>query len=160
MRRTPPMDKHAVPVSPFEAFRVVATTFGVRELAELEGMRPGTLWSKVDADVESHHQPTLRDLIAVTRRTGDMRILESLNRMFDRATLDLRTGPVSDEAVLELLLRVSSEKGQMAQALRNGYADKRFTQDDYQAVRAEAFDVINAVLDFVQRLEGLIDDQA
>lgn len=158
MRRALMTPKHEVPVSPFVAFREVVTAFGVRELAELEGMRPGTLWNKADADVDSHHQPTLRDLIAVTRRTGGMRVLESLNRLFDRATIDLRPGPVSDAAVLELLLRVSSEKGQMAQALRNGYADTRFSRDDYQAVRAEAFDLINAVLDFVQRLEGLVDD--
>lgn len=158
MPRTPLFTKHEVPVSPFEAFRAVATGYGVKDLAERLGMKPGTLWNKVDADVDSHHQPTLRDVISITRESQDMRILESLNRLFDRATIDLRPGPVSDEAVLELLLRVSSEKGQMAQALRNGYADTRFCRDDYQAVRAEAFDLINAVLDFVQRLEGLVDE--
>lgn len=158
MPRTPLFTKHEVPVSPFEAFRAVATGYGVKDLAERLGMKPGTLWNKVDADVESHHQPTLRDVIAITRETQDMRILESLNRLFDRATIDLRPGPVSDEAVLELLLRVSSEKGQMSQALRNGYADKRFCREDYLAVRGEAFDLINAVLDFVQRLEGLVDE--
>lgn len=158
MPRTPLFTKHEVPVSPFDAFRAVATAYGVKDLAEVLGMKTGTLWNKVDADVESHHQPTMRDVIAITRETQDMRILESLNRLFDRATIDLRPGPVSDEAVLELLLRVSSEKGQMAQALRNGYADKRFCREDYQAVRGEAFDLINAVLDFVQRLEGLVDE--
>ena len=158
MPRTSLFTKHEVPVSPFEAFRAVAVAYGVKDLAERLSMKPGTLWNKVDADVESHHQPTMRDVIAITRETQDMRILESMNRLFDRATIDLRPGPVSDEAVLELLLRVSSEKGQMAQALRNGYADTRFCRDDYQAVRAEAFDLINAVLDFVQRLEGLVDE--
>ena len=158
MPRAPLFTKHEVPVSPFDAFRAVATAYGVKDLAERLSMKPGTLWNKVDADVESHHQPTLRDVIAITRETQDMRVLESLNRLFDRATIDLRPGPVSDEAVLELLLRVSSEKGQMAQALRNGYADTRFCREDYQAVRGEAFDLINAVLDFVQRLEGLVDE--
>lgn len=158
MPRTPMFTKHEVPVSPFEAFRAVVTTYGVKDLAERLGMKTGVLWNKADADVESHHQPTLRDVIAITRETQDPRILESLNRLFDRATIDLRPGPVSDEAVLDLLLRVSSEKGQMAQALRNGYADTRFCRDDYMAVRGEAFDLINAVLDFLQRLEGLVDE--
>lgn len=158
MPRKPIFPKNEVPVSPFDAFRAVATAYGVKDLAERLSMKPGTLWNKVDADVESHHQPTLRDVISITRETQDMRILESLNRLFDRATIDLRPGPVSDAAVLELLLRVSSEKGQMAQALRNGYADARFCREDYQAVRGEAFDLINAVLDFVQRLEGLVDE--
>ena len=158
MPRTPLFTKHEVPVSPFEAFRAVVIGYGVKELAERLSMKTGTLWNKADADVESHHQPTMRDVIAITRETQDMRILESMNRLFDRATIDLRPGPVSDEAVLELLLRVSSEKGQMAQALRNGYADARFCREDYLAVRGEAFDLINAVLDFVQRLEGLVDE--
>ena len=142
MPRTPLFTKHEVPVSPFEAFRAVAMCYGVKDLAERLGMKTGTLWNKADADVESHHQPTLRDVIAITRETQDFRILESLNRLFDRATIDLRPGPVSDEAVLELLLRVSSEKGQMAQALRNGYADARFCREDYLAVLGEAFDLI------------------
>lgn len=158
MPRSPSSFKHEVPVSPFEAFRAVVTTYGVQDLADRLGMRKGVLWNKADADVESHHQPTLRDVIAITRETQDMRVLESLNRLFDRATLDLRPVPASDEALLDLLLRVGSEKGQMAQALLSGYADKRFCRDDYMAVRAEAFDVINAVLAFLGRLEGLIDE--
>lgn len=158
MRTPPKTQKHEVPVSPFRALYEVVHSYGAKDLAEELGMRQGVLCNKADADVESHHQPTLRDLIAITRQTGDMRVLESLNRLFNRATIDLRPGPVSDEAVLELLLRVSSEKGQMAQALRNGYADTHFSRDDYLAVRAEAFDLINAVLDFLQRLEGLVDE--
>lgn len=150
-------DTCAVPESPFEAFRLVAYAYDVKRLADRLGMNRGTLYNKCDADVDSHHQPTLRDVIAITRETQDMRILESLNRLFDRASIDMRPGPVSDEALLELLLRVSSEKGQMAQALRSGLADKQFCHADYMAVRAEAFDLINAVLDFVQRLEGLVD---
>lgn len=158
MPRSPIAKKHEVPVSPFEAFHKVVHAYGAKDLADELGMRAGTLWNKADADVESHHQPTLRDLIAVTRHTGDMLVLESLNRMFDRATIDMRPGPVSDEALLDLLCRVGSEKGQMAQALRQGYADGRWDRADYENLRGEAFDLINAVLDFVQRTEGLIDE--
>lgn len=148
----------AVPESPFEAFRLVVYTAGAERLANRLGMNRGTLYNKADADVESHHQPNLRDVIAVTRETGDMRILESLDRMFGRAGYDITPGPVSDEALLELLCRVSSEGGAMHQALLKGLADKTFCRDDLRAVRAEAYDVINAVLNFVQRLEGLVDD--
>lgn len=147
------------PVNPYEAFRVVACGYGVKELAERLGMSPGVLWNKTDASVESHAQPTLRDLIAVTRETGDMRILESLNRLFDRASFDLTPVPPSDVALLQLLAKVGSEKGQMCQALNKGLEDKRFSADDFAAVRAEGFDVINAVLAFLQRLEGLVDER-
>lgn len=158
MPHSPMAKKHEVPVSPFEAFHKVVHAYGAKDLAEELGMRVGTLWNKADADVESHHQPTLRDLIAITRHTGDMRVLESLNRMFHRATIDMRPGPVSDAALLDLLCRIGSEKGEMVQRLRTGYADGRWSREDQEAVRGEAFDVINAVLDFVQRLEGLVDE--
>lgn len=149
----------AVPESPFEAFRLVAYTFGVEKLANRLGMNRGTLYNKADADVESHHQPTLRDVIAITRETGDMRILDSLDRLFDRAAYDVTPGlPVNDSALMELLCQVGSESGAMHQALLKGLGDGKFGLADLRAVRGEAFDVINAVLNFVWRLEGLVDD--
>lgn len=149
--------KHEVPVSPFVAFKAVCHAFGTEELADRIGMRRGTLHNKCDGDVESHHQPTLRDVIAVTRESGDMRVLDSLNRLFNRASFDVTPGPVSDQALLELLCVVASEKGQMHRALMDGLADAKFSDADYRLVRAEAFDLISAVMAFVQRLEGLVD---
>jgi len=80
---------HAVASSPFEAFRDVVYQYGVEALADELGTKRGTLYNKADADADSHHQPTLRDVINVTRVTGDARILESLDRMFDRAGFDI-----------------------------------------------------------------------
>jgi len=150
----------AVPVSPFDAFRLVCTTYGVKEMAERIGRKPGTLWNKCDADVESHHQPTLSDVIDVTRESGDMRVLESLNRLFDRASYDVTPGAVSDAALLELLCKVGSDSGALHTAVGTALADGRFTAADLLAVRAEAFDLVTSVLCFVQRLEGLVDDAA
>lgn len=147
-----------VPESPQEAFREVVTSFGVQEMAASLLMVPGTLWNKCDADQDSHHKPTLADVVNVTRVSGDHRILESLDRMFDRAGYPLERGPVSDEALLELLCDVGSEHGAMHHALKIGLADGRFTVGDLLAVRAEAFDLISSVQRFVQRLEGLVDE--
>ena len=151
-------DNGAVPESPFEAFRVVAYTHGVERLANRLGMNRGTLYNKCDADVESHHQPTLRDVIAVTRESGDLRVLDSLDRLFDRAAYDVTPGAVSDAALLELLCRVGSDSGALHTAVGTALADGRFTPQDLVAVRAEAFDLVSSVLCFVQRLEGLVDD--
>lgn len=148
----------AVPVSPFEAFRLVCAAYGVKEMAERTGLKPGTLWNKCDADVESHHQPTLRDVIAVTRESGDMRVLDSLNRLFDRASYDVAPGAVSDEALLDLLCKVGSDSGHLHAAVGKALADGEFTQQDLLDVRAEAFDLVSSVLCFVQRLEGLVDE--
>lgn len=148
----------AVPVSPFEAFRRVCSAYGVAEMAARIGLKPGTLWNKCDADVESHHQPTLRDVIAVTRESGDMRVLDSLNRLFDRASYDVAPGAASDEALLDLLCKVGSDSGHLHAAVGKALADGQFTQQDLVAVRAEAFDLVSSVLCFVQRLEGLVDE--
>lgn len=147
-----------VPVNPYEAFRLVAYTFGVKELAERLGMTPGVLYNKADASVESLAQPTLRDLIAVTRETGDMRVLESLNRLFGRASVELTHAPACDVALLELLMAVGIEKGQMCEALRLGLEDTRFTRKEFEAVKSEGLDLVNAVLAFLARAEGLIDE--
>jgi hypothetical protein len=67
--------KDEVHANPFLAFRGTAT-----------------LYNKCDADDDSHHQPTLRDVVRVTRATGDPRVLDSLDRMFNRASYDVSAG--------------------------------------------------------------------
>lgn len=159
MSRKPVMSvRAAVPENPQDAFRQVVYSFGVTELASQLMMNVGTLHNKCNADDDSHHKPTLRDVVNVTRATGDTRILESLDRMFGRAGYDVAPGPVCDVALMELLCKVGSEQGAMHQAVLAGLQDERFTNVEMQAVRAEAFDVINAILSFVQRMEGLVDD--
>jgi hypothetical protein len=146
------------PHSPFEAFRLVAYRFGVPALAAEMGTKPGTLYNKCDADDDTHHQPTLRDVVLATRVTGDTTILDSLCRMFGLATYALSAEPVSDVALLELLCKVGGENGEMHKALMTALADAKFTTADLRLVRAEAYDLITAVLNLVQRLEGLVDD--
>ncbi len=155
--------KHAIkePVAPnpFEAFKLAVYRFGVAELAAELGYRPGTLYNKADADADSHAQPTLRDVVLVTRLTGDHSILDSLDRMFARAAYDVTPGlPVSDEALLELLCRIGTEEGAMYSALHAALQDGNFSEHEVAMVRAEAFDLVAAVLAFVRRLEGLRRD--
>ncbi|UUZ68060.1 hypothetical protein LP416_27735 [Polaromonas sp. P2-4] len=154
--------KHAaaavVPLSPQAAFRAVVYLFGVKPMAAALLMAEGTLHNKCNTDEDSHHKPTLRDVVEVTRVSGDNRVLESLDRMFNRTGIDLTPGPVNDTALMELLCKVGSESGALHQAVLKALADGKFSMDDLHAVRGEAFDLINAVMNFVQRLEGLVDD--
>lgn len=150
--------KGEVPEDPYEAFRSVVMDADVGDVAQVLGIPRGSLLNKVGGSLSSRAQPTLRDLIVVGKYTGDYRVAESLLRSFNRASFSLASGSVSDLALLELLARIGSENGQMYQALLNGYADRKFCRDDFEAVRAEAFDVITAVLNFVVRAEGLIDE--
>jgi hypothetical protein len=148
-----------VPLNPQEAFRQVAMDYGVQALAAELVMKTGTLYNKCDADDHSHHQPTLRDIVRITQATGDYRILDSLDRMFNRAAYDLTPGlVVSDAALLEILCKVGSDHGAMHKALADGLADRRLTRDETALIRAEAFELITSVLTFIHRVEGMVDD--
>lgn len=157
---SPVATSRLVPVNPYEAFRLVVYGYsqGVKVLADRLGMSAGVLYNKADATVESQAQPTLRDLVAVTRETGDPLVLESLDRMFGRTGIALAQGPASDAALLELLAKVGSEHGQMCQALTEGLDDRVFTRSELEAVRSECMDTINALLVLAHRLEGIVDD--
>lgn len=151
---------HAVDANPLKAFHDVVYAAGVPDLADDLTMSAGVLWNKADAyrKPESYHQPHLRDVINVTRITGDMRILESLDRMFGRTAFDTKPMEAcSDAALLELLCRVGKEKGELCVAVNAALKAKRFTPEHLQAIRAEAFDLVSEVMAFVVRAEGMVD---
>lgn len=149
----------AAAANAFEAFRELVYLAGVQELAPKMGLRPGTLYNKADCTDESHHQPTLRDVILVTQITGDTRVLESLDEMFGRASYDCaRHEETSDEALLDLLTRLGAENGDFHRALAEGLKEKRFTADSLLKIRAEAFDIVSALMVLLNRLQGLVDD--
>jgi hypothetical protein len=147
------------PANVFEAFRQLAYRFGVAELAEQMGIRPGTLYNKADADEDTHHQPTLRDVVLATRLTGDMRVLDALNESFGRAAFDIsQCAEQSDDALLELFTDYGSENGEFCSALRNALRARRFTAGDYVLIEAEAMDVVSALMTLVSRVKGLVDE--
>jgi hypothetical protein len=147
------------PASPFEAFRQLAYSFGVPELAEQMGLKPGTLYNKADADEDTHHQPSLRDVVLATRLTGDMRVLDALNESFGRACFDVTPlTHVSDEALLELLLTLGKESGEFHSVTHSALVDKNFNPASLNVIRAEAFDMVSALMTLVARLEGLLDE--
>jgi hypothetical protein len=150
---------HGHPANAFEAFRQLAYSFGVPELAQCMGLKPGTLYNKADADEETHHQPTLRDVLLATRLTGDMRVLDAMDEQFGRAAFDVsHMDEQSDEALLELLASLGAESGEFHAALRQALADKRFSTQELVHVRAHAFDMVSALMTLVARLEGLVDE--
>jgi hypothetical protein len=147
------------PANPHEAFRQLCYAHGVPALAEKMGLKPGTLYNKADSDDDTHHQPTLRDVMLATRLTEDFRVLDALNEQFGRAAFDIRhTGRMSDEALLELVTGFGAETGDFHRVLRSALLDKRFSVLELAEIRGEALDVIEALMTLVHRLEGLVDD--
>lgn len=148
------------PANPHEAFRQLCYAHGVPALAEKMGLKPGTLYNKADSDDDTHHQPTLRDVLLATRLTGDMRVLEAMNGAFGRAAFDVsHQGEKSDEALLELLTNFGAETGDFHRVLRQALLDGRFHAMELVEIRAEALDVVAALMTLVHRLEGLVDDE-
>lgn len=145
----------------FNAFREVVYAHGVDKLAPMMGLRPGTLYNKADASDDTHHQPTLRDVVHLTQATADMRVLDALDEMFGRAAFDcVQHASASDEELLHLLADVGKESGEFHRALGDGLRAKRFSPQALRAIRGEAFDIVAAVMTLVQRLEAYVDDDS
>lgn len=144
---------------PFEAFRQLVYTAGVDTLAPAMGIKPGTLYNKADADVDTHHQPTLRDVVLATQLTSDLRVVDALNEMFGRAAFDAgKFACHSDEALLELFTEYGAEGGEFCQAVGAALKRRSFSANDFVLIRSEAFDVVATLMTLVARLEGLVDD--
>lgn len=142
----------------FEAFRQVVLGYGVPQLAPLMGVRPGTLYNKADSSEDAHHQPTLRDVVQVTQITGDFRILDALNGMFGRAAFDCQPmAEASDQDLLDLLATLGVANGGFHAALRDGLRERRFTAQALRTTRAEAYDMVAALMTLLRRLEDFVD---
>lgn len=147
------------PSTPYEAFRRLVYGYGVEDLSRLMGLKAGTLYNKADADAESQAQPTLRDIVIATEATGDLQVLDAMEETFGRIAFDTtQMAHISDGALLELLTKLGQESGEFHSALHKALIDKKFSQEDLQLIRAEAFDVVSALMTLVSRVEGLVDE--
>lgn len=143
----------------FRAFRELVYSHGVERLAPLMGLRPGTLYNKADAGDDTHNQPTLRDVVLATQATQDMRVVDALNETFGRAAYDCaQHQATTDEALLDLLANLGAESGEFHQALAAGLKQRRFSEEAMGQIRAEAMDMVSALMVLVSRLEGYVDE--
>lgn len=151
--------RRAVAPDVFQAFRELVYFHGVERLAPLMGLRPGTLYNKADAGDDTHNQPTLRDVLLATQATQDMRVLDVLNQTFGRAAYDCgQHQSTSDDALLELLANLGAESGDFHRALADALKARRFSRDTLVGIRAEAFEMVSALMVLVSRLEGYVDE--
>jgi hypothetical protein len=145
----------------FEAFRHVVHSFGVERMANAIGQKPGTLYNKADGGDDTHHQPTLRDVLLVSRVSGSMEVLDALDETFGRAAYDVaQHQSTSDAALLDLMAAMGAESGAFHQAIADGLRERRFSARAMRDIRGGAFDLIGAVMVLVNRLEGLVDQEA
>jgi hypothetical protein len=153
--------RRAMAPNVFEAFRELVHAHDVPTLAARMGMQPGTLYNKAAAGDETHHQPTLRDVLLATTATGDLRVVQALAQTFGLATYDCAShATASDEALLELLTSLASQNGEFHRALGDALRLRRFSEGALRAIRGEAYDIVSALMTLVQRLEDYVDDAA
>jgi len=148
----------AAPISdPHEAFRAVVFDHGVEDLARRMGVPIGTLYNKANLHDDSHHKPTLRDVLLVSELSSDHRILHALAYTLGEVCFpipDLTT--VSDVALLEAVTRIGVEGGDFHACLHQGLEDGQFCRRDYQRLRLEALEWIGAIAEALARVEGLV----
>ncbi len=150
----------------FEAARRVAYEYrdsdtgetGVPALAAKLGMPPGTLYNKLNLHESAHHKLTLSDVVQMTAATRDLRTLKALNHTFGCVCFEVpNLAHVSDEALLELVLKVGMQQGEFFRAIEDGLSDRKFSRAEYERIRQEGLDAIGAIVEATARVEGLID---
>lgn len=141
-----------------EAFRrtVYAWAPGVEDLALRMGKTPGVLYNKANLNEPQHHQPTLQDAVVIQVVTGDKQITGAMARLMGGVFIDLTgiTGE-GDAALLDLVTAWMREQGELFASFHEAYGDGVIDAADFRKIRKEAFDVLQAVLSFLQRVQGL-----
>lgn len=151
--------KNEMPSGPYEAFRKLVYSHGVPHMARVLALKTGSLYNKADSDIESPAQPTLRDLILSASSTDDYTVLDALDEMFGRVAFDTRGHEQkSDGALLELVTELGRENGEFHTALHDALLSKKFNTQQLNLIRAEAFDMVRALMTLVHRVEGLVDE--
>lgn len=152
-----------VPDDVFEAFYRVVHDYaaGVPKLAALMGMPAGTLYNKANthSNENNHNKPTLADAVVVSAATGDHRILHAFAHTVGEVCFPIpNLSQVSDTALLELITQIGAEGGDFYRAVNAALADGSFSEREFKAIEAEAFEFIGAVVEAVARMKGLVDD--
>lgn len=131
---------------------------GAVKLAEKMGQNPGTFLNRVNPETETHHL-YLSTAVQMQVITHDHRILYAMAGTLGEVCFkipDLKN--VSDNALLELVLKIGKEGGEFFVAVNNGLDHKKFSRQDYLQIREEGLQYIAAIAETMARVEGLIDE--
>ncbi len=131
---------------------------GATHLAPLVNMNPGTLANKVNPAMENHHL-TVKEAVAIQNTTQDFRVLSAEAAVLNHAIVPLGNFEgVSDIEILTAYANFHSEIGQTSMVIAEALNDQRVTHQEFQSVRKEFFEAISTGLEFLNRMEALIDE--
>lgn len=131
---------------------------GANALGPLVGKSPGTLSNEVNPDVASH-KLGLDDAVALQHAADDYRVLHAMAASLHHAAI--RLPDYSGCSDVELLIKFTewqSRLGSTCQEIHNALTDSRITRDEADRIRAAGQYHMQAFLEFIHRLETLVED--
>jgi len=154
-------------MSPQDAVHAVCHEYpgGVEALAPRIGRGAQVLRNKVGLDHHApgsrrSHEPTLADVSAITRATGDLRVVQALAAENGAVVMRLPDVPSCDDAaLLELVLGCNREWGEVANEISSALADGQITPREYDRINAETLESVSRQLELLERLRGLVVDR-
>lgn len=154
-------------MSPQDAIHQVCHDYpgGVEALAPRIGRGAQVLRNKVGLDhpaigTRRSHEPTLADVSAINRATGDLRVLQALAAEVGAVVMRLPDVPVcGDAALLELVLGCNREWGQVADEISKALADGQITPREYDRINRETLESVSRQLELLDRLRAMVVDR-
>lgn len=131
---------------------------GAAQLAPQVNMNPGTLANKANPSMKNHHL-TVEEAVAIQKAKQDFRLLAAEAAALNHAIVPLGNFEgVSDIEILTAYANYHSEIGQTSIVIAEALNDIRITRDEYLAVHQEFFEAVSTGLEFLNRMEALIDE--
>jgi len=131
---------------------------GAAKLALLVNMNAGTLSNKANPGME-FHQLTVKEAVAIQNVRKDYRILAAEAAALGYAIVPLGNFEgVSDVEVLTAYANYHSCIGATSAVVAEALNDQRVTKEEYEQCKREFFRAASTGLEFLSRMEALIDE--
>lgn len=130
---------------------------GTESLAPRLGMSGAILRGKVNPK-DSAHKLTLAEAVRMQAMTGDHRILHAMADELGYVCVQSQIFVnVSDMDLLDSFMMVMKELGDFAAEFRNDWADGEIKPDELERLRSEFYELQQAGLELMQRIESLAE---
>lgn len=132
---------------------------GAPALGTRINVNPGTLGNKASPQMTGHHF-NVHELRAAMLVATDFRALYALANDCHHACVPLSNEKfVADQHLLDALLKITREEGDVALAIQRALADGEITADEFRGIESEIDDVLRAILELRDRVGSLVVDK-
>lgn len=128
---------------------------GAVGLAREMGVTPGTFLNQLNPNIENTGV-SLGRAVAMTLAAGDFRILHAFANTCRHFAIPQPAHPhVSDQALLDLLLKRDAEMGDFAEAVAKSLEKGGVTAAEFAWIEREGYEAAAAILELVARLRWM-----